>query len=494
MVGSIDQPPDSLHRSKPVYKCDVLSHFAVAGTSLPFHACLPESFTKKPVVWASAKTAHSLTQRDSRHFRTSHQAEIPAEKRINAHIPRGRRQPTPPMAMQDMCRLPEYQEQSELENRAQIESPPTGAEWLGTSLDLHTHSQQHSHVLTDAHLLYGEEPPRLTTPTQGNMFGQVSRMWWDVSTYSNDYHPDLQHLHGDTGKQSLVDSRFVPSLSNSNSESYRFPLTPPSSTRSGGASPTGGTACDNENDVHNALNASSDRSASLSVEPSIPKTEPVIQHASRDLFPELTWSDEEFARLIQFDPLASDLNSVYSRCAGQPSLSSVWNQETQNPSQNDDQLYSHNQSGPWSNFVTDQPDYLNNYPPILPDAFDQAIPLVNLDATVPNHYFDTTQQSVQPAALAATPSSFEGLSPDIDLVMAGRRNSVKAHQRAAAKDRELIEWKRQGLSYKEIKARGGFEEAESTLRGRYRTLTKPKYLRVRKPEWQQKDVRIMHHI
>ena len=44
------------------------------------------------------------------------------------------------------------------------------------------------------------------------------------------------------------------------------------------------------------------------------------------------------------------------------------------------------------------------------------------------------------------------------------------------------------MSYREIKEKGGFSGAESTLRGRYRTLTKRKEDRVRKPEWDEKDV------
>lgn len=52
----------------------------------------------------------------------------------------------------------------------------------------------------------------------------------------------------------------------------------------------------------------------------------------------------------------------------------------------------------------------------------------------------------------------------------------------------LIECKRRGLSYKDIKQLGGFKEAESTLRGRFRTLTKSKEQRVRKPQWQPRDV------
>ncbi|KAJ5731439.1 uncharacterized protein N7483_005947 [Penicillium malachiteum] len=57
-----------------------------------------------------------------------------------------------------------------------------------------------------------------------------------------------------------------------------------------------------------------------------------------------------------------------------------------------------------------------------------------------------------------------------------------------ARNSLLVEWKRSGLSYKDIKRLGKFKEAESTLRGRFRTLTKAKEQRVRKPKWQEKDV------
>ncbi|PTU23885.1 hypothetical protein P175DRAFT_0527345 [Aspergillus ochraceoroseus IBT 24754] len=55
----------------------------------------------------------------------------------------------------------------------------------------------------------------------------------------------------------------------------------------------------------------------------------------------------------------------------------------------------------------------------------------------------------------------------------------------------LIECKRRGLSYKDIKRIGGFKEAESTLRGRFRTLTKTKDQRVRRPQWQEKDIQLL---
>lgn len=57
-----------------------------------------------------------------------------------------------------------------------------------------------------------------------------------------------------------------------------------------------------------------------------------------------------------------------------------------------------------------------------------------------------------------------------------------------ARDMFLVTSKMAGMSYKEIKAQGGFIEPESTLRGRYRTLTKSKEQRVRKPQWLDKDV------
>jgi len=58
----------------------------------------------------------------------------------------------------------------------------------------------------------------------------------------------------------------------------------------------------------------------------------------------------------------------------------------------------------------------------------------------------------------------------------------------AARDEYLLDAKRKGMTYREIRLKGGFTEAESTLRGRYRTLTKSKENRVRKPEWEDKDV------
>lgn len=68
----------------------------------------------------------------------------------------------------------------------------------------------------------------------------------------------------------------------------------------------------------------------------------------------------------------------------------------------------------------------------------------------------------------------------------------KKNARRNSKDGFLIRSKLSGMSYREIKVKGRFEEAESTLRGRFRTLTKRKEQRVRKPQWQEIDVCKLH--
>lgn len=55
-------------------------------------------------------------------------------------------------------------------------------------------------------------------------------------------------------------------------------------------------------------------------------------------------------------------------------------------------------------------------------------------------------------------------------------------------DEFLVKSRLSGMAYKAIRQQGNFTEAESTLRGRFRTLTKHKTARVRKPEWSDNDV------
>jgi hypothetical protein len=71
-------------------------------------------------------------------------------------------------------------------------------------------------------------------------------------------------------------------------------------------------------------------------------------------------------------------------------------------------------------------------------------------------------------------------------------SSSRPGQRDTSKDDYLVRCKAQGMSYKQIKESGGFAEAESTLRGRYRALTKPKEARLRRPDWGVREVSACH--
>lgn len=62
------------------------------------------------------------------------------------------------------------------------------------------------------------------------------------------------------------------------------------------------------------------------------------------------------------------------------------------------------------------------------------------------------------------------------------------HDSSEAKDDFLVQARLQGMAYKKIKEKGHFQEAESTLRGRFRCLTKAKKQRVRQPRWTEDDV------
>ncbi|KAI5837641.1 hypothetical protein DFP73DRAFT_600929 [Morchella snyderi] len=58
-------------------------------------------------------------------------------------------------------------------------------------------------------------------------------------------------------------------------------------------------------------------------------------------------------------------------------------------------------------------------------------------------------------------------------------------------NRLLLRWRSEGISYRTIKKKLGINEAESTLRGRLRTLTKPKSERLRKPQWTEEDIELL---
>lgn len=66
--------------------------------------------------------------------------------------------------------------------------------------------------------------------------------------------------------------------------------------------------------------------------------------------------------------------------------------------------------------------------------------------------------------------------------------AMDAHVQRKADDDILLQGKKEGLTYKEIRKKMHTKCAESTLRGRYRSLTKARKDRVRKPVWREIDV------
>lgn len=67
---------------------------------------------------------------------------------------------------------------------------------------------------------------------------------------------------------------------------------------------------------------------------------------------------------------------------------------------------------------------------------------------------------------------------------------VRSAGRNLQRDQLLIQYRDMGMPYNRIKELLGFTIKLSTLRGRYRSLTKPRSQRVRKPVWTQNDARI----
>lgn len=115
-------------------------------------------------------------------------------------------------------------------------------------------------------------------------------------------------------------------------------------------------------------------------------------------------------------------------------------------------------------------------------------------ATGANDHQQHPQHPIQAAIQQHTPESLSQPDSPIQTQIQGRTpNHLKATLHYSdSRNAFLIDCKRRGLSYKEIKRMGGFKEAESTLRGRFRTLTKSKEQRVRKPKWLERDVSSTH--
>lgn len=99
-----------------------------------------------------------------------------------------------------------------------------------------------------------------------------------------------------------------------------------------------------------------------------------------------------------------------------------------------------------------------------------------------HHHHHQQQQQQQQQTLPALKPRPEGST------LPGAATPASQPIKRSDKDEFLIRSREMGISYREIRQRGNFVEAESTLRGRLRNLTKAKEARVRKPQWQDNDV------
>jgi hypothetical protein len=495
MAVGLDCQLGSLHRSELVYRCDVFSHSAAAGSSLPFQAYSPYSFTKKPAVWLPKNSVPSFSQRDSHPCLTKPRAQISVEKSVDLPTIQRRLEPTPPVTMEDLTRPTAYWPECEFENVEQSKFPITEAQWLDSFPSSQNDGQLQAFTIPESDLFYQRELLNSEQPTiQGQILSQPPNSLWNLQASDiNRGQLNLPPSVGTSEEQGLLDSSVIPPLSNPSLEPYIFPLTPPSSTRDEGASPTDEAGASHQQVTDIGPQIGFDGSTSHSRGLPITNTDLSIPLTPQYLCPEIAWSNEDFVKLFEAEPFLPNLDSFEYGSAEQSMLNNGWESRARVPSQDVGQSCKKSQPGGWPSPASHQLLYSNAYPAIPSNAFDQASTFTNSTAPMPNYHFDVPDQPPQPEASSIMSSLFDGLSPDVDHPITRRRVGVKAPLRATAKDRELIEWKSQGLSYKEIKARGAFDEAESTLRGRYRTLTKPKHLRVRKPEWQQKDVRIVYH-
>jgi len=135
-----------------------------------------------------------------------------------------------------------------------------------------------------------------------------------------------------------------------------------------------------------------------------------------------------------------------------------------------------------STTIGTNPGFLENAPPtpqedhVLPPSHSISTP-----TSIPQYQYQPRPQvpifpqpQTHPSQIPPSPTPSEDINSALH--QTDLRNAL------------LITWKRRGFSYKDIKRIGGFKEAESTLRGRFRTLTKAKEQRVRKPKWLERDV------
>ena len=128
---------------------------------------------------------------------------------------------------------------------------------------------------------------------------------------------------------------------------------------------------------------------------------------------------------------------------------------------------------------------------MVPDVSLHRGPMPYYDAALQPQFLESALPlSFAPHQLERSASPVGSTTSSSDEEQSVSSSSSVIHEMASRnhRDQYLLDMRAQKMSYKEIKRRGHFKEAESTLRGRVRVLTKDKEDRVRRPEWTAADV------
>jgi hypothetical protein len=150
-----------------------------------------------------------------------------------------------------------------------------------------------------------------------------------------------------------------------------------------------------------------------------------------------------------------------------------------------------NQSSHWTNDVFTQSNWLVHGPNAK--SAEQSSTLQHVRPSLILYNQDSSSVFVSSDDIKAEHGFGSPLPSEVVSGIESRENltsqSLPTSHPRNARDELLVQLRLRGLSYREIKFKGGYIEAESTLRGRFRTLTKEKIDRVRKPQWHPEDVR-----
>ncbi|KAL7272783.1 hypothetical protein RUND412_004395 [Rhizina undulata] len=128
--------------------------------------------------------------------------------------------------------------------------------------------------------------------------------------------------------------------------------------------------------------------------------------------------------------------------------------------------------------------------PSIPSQTSTSENSPNLSITIqdPLNASSATSEPTEGSSMSPSPPGSPSEAESNPMKMRRNKASRLAKASRDEQDKDLLKLRAQGMSYKHIKERLGIAEAESTLRGRFRTLTKPKNERLRKPTWTDEDI------